>query len=123
MSLINRLYKTVSLSEIGAGQYFSNIILVRENQIFQAHFPDLPILPGACLAQISKEYIEENLKQKISITHFKNLKFLKTINPDEFPEISIRFSYKTIEDHYSASITYEKEEHLFCKLDYLFTTQ
>jgi 3-hydroxyacyl-[acyl-carrier-protein] dehydratase len=123
MNLKNTLYQTVSLPNIDAEQYFSNIILMRENQIFQAHFPDFPILPGACLVQISKEFIEENLQQKIVITHFKNLKFLKTINPDEFPEISIRFSYKKIEEHYSASITYEKEEHLFCKLDYFFITQ
>jgi 3-hydroxyacyl-[acyl-carrier-protein] dehydratase len=123
MKLKNTLYRTDSIQNTDAGQYFAHIILVRENQIFQAHFPDFPILPGACLVQMSKDFIEENLQQKIAITHFKNLNFLKTINPDEFPEFVISFSYKKMEDYYAATITYEKEEHLFCKLDYHFITQ
>ena len=123
MSLRNRLYKSSSIQEIETGRYLANIILLRENQIFQVHFPELPILPGACLVQMSKEFIEENLQQKIQIIQFKNLKFLKTINPDEFPEITICFSYKQNENNYLASITYEKDEHLFCKLEYPFITQ
>jgi 3-hydroxyacyl-[acyl-carrier-protein] dehydratase len=122
MILRNTLYHTDSIQDTDTGQYLAHIVWVRENQIFQAHFPDLPIVPGACLVQISKEFIEDNLQQEIAITHFKNLKFLKTINPDEFPEVAICFSYKQNEDNYLASITYKKEEHLFCKLDYYFTT-
>jgi 3-hydroxyacyl-[acyl-carrier-protein] dehydratase len=122
MILRNTLYHTDLVQDTGAGQYLAHIIWIRKNEIFQAHFPGLPIVPGACLVQISKEFIEENLQQKIQITHFKNLKFLKTIHPDEFPEIAICFSYTKNEDNYSATITYKKEEHLFCKLDYFFTT-
>jgi len=123
MILQNRFYRTVSMQDTDNGQYLASIALERENQIFKAHFPDLPILPGACLVQISKEFVEEKLQQKIQIVQFKNLKFLKTINPDEFPEITICFSYKKNEENYTASITYSKNEHLFCKLDYLFITQ
>jgi len=120
MILQNRFYRTVSMQDTDNGQYLANIALERESQIFKAHFPNLPILPGACLVQISKEFIEEKLQQKIQIVQFKNLKFLKTINPDEFPEITICFAYKKNEENYTASITYSKNEHLFCKLDYFF---
>ena len=123
MILQNTFYRTVFMQDRDNGQHLANIALERENQIFKAHFPDLPILPGACLVQMSKEFIEEKLQQKIQIVQFKNLKFLKTINPDEFPEITICFSYKKSEENYAASITYSKNEHLFCKLDYLFIIQ
>jgi len=122
MILQNTFYRTVSMQNTDNGQYLASIALKRESQIFKAHFPNLPILPGACLVQMSKEFIEEKLHQKIQIMQFKNLKFLKTINPDEFPEITICFSYKKNTENYAASITYSKDEHLFCKLDYLFIT-
>jgi 3-hydroxyacyl-[acyl-carrier-protein] dehydratase len=111
------------MQDIDNGQHLVNIALARENEIFKAHFPNLPIVPGACLVQISKEFIEEKLQQKIQIIRFKNLKFLKTINPDEFPEITLTFSYQKNEENFTASITYSKNEDLFCKLDYLFITQ
>jgi len=123
MILENTLYHTVSIQDMDNGQHLATISLVRESQIFKAHFPNLPILPGACLVQISKEFIEEHLHQKIQIIRFKNLKFLKTINPDEFPEITLCFSYHKNEENYVVSATYLKNEHLFCKLDYLFITQ
>ena len=149
MILKNTLYHIDSIQNTDDGQYFAHISLHRKSEIFEAHFPNLPILPGACLVQISKEFIEDNLQQKIQITHFKNLKFLKAINPDEFPEITIGFSYNISNPpptpasggesqfspelnsglnsqfsiHYSASITFSKNEHLFCKLDYHFIIQ
>ena len=145
MILHNTLYQTITMPDTSNGQYCEKILLNRKKEIFQAHFPNLPILPGACLVQISKELIENRLQQKIQITHFKNLKFLKTINPDEFPEIFICFSYQKTELQsnpisqirrlkptanksqisysYAASITFSKDEHLFCKLDYHFITQ
>lgn len=121
--LKNILYYTVSMQDTSNGQHLANISLERENEIFKAHFSNLPILPGACLVQISKEFIEDKLHQKIQIMQFNNLKFLKTINPDKFPEITICFSYKKNEENFAASIVYSKDEHLFCKLDYLFITQ
>jgi len=123
MNLKNQLYRIVKMDEIDDGKTLATISLIRESEIFKAHFPDLPILPGACLVQISKEFIEDKIEQKISITKFKNLKFLKTINPNEFPEVTLCFSYQKMEEQYSASVTYTKEEHLFCKLEYLFITQ
>ena len=122
MILKNRFYSATSMQEAD-GLHLARITLAYENEIFKAHFPDFPILPGACLVQISKEFIEEKLQQKIQIVQFKNLKFLKTVNPEEFPEIIIRFSYQKREENYAASVNYSKDEHLFCKLDYIFITQ
>jgi 3-hydroxyacyl-[acyl-carrier-protein] dehydratase len=116
----NRFYQAVSIQDTDSGQNFASLFFVRENEIFKVHFPDSPILPGTCLVQISKEFLEEHLHQRIQISCFNDLKFLKKITPDEFIEIIICFSSIKNEDNYSASITYSKDDHLFCKLNYLF---
>lgn len=121
--LQNTFYHTLSMQETNCDEYLAKISFMRESQIFKAHFPDLPIVPGACLVQISKEFIEEKLCQKIQIAHFKNLKFLKTINPDEFPEINICFSFKMSEENYAATVVFSKDEHIFSKLYYFFIIQ
>jgi 3-hydroxyacyl-[acyl-carrier-protein] dehydratase len=123
MTLKEKLYHTVEIDHSDSCPTLARIALNLRSEIFKAHFPNLPILPGACMVQISKEFLEDKLQQKIEITKFKNLKFLKTINPDEFPEITICFSYNKNEEQYAATISYSKDEHLFCKLDYLFITQ
>ncbi|MCL1967966.1 MAG: hypothetical protein FWF65_00125 [Bacteroidetes bacterium] len=123
MRLLNSLYRTVSVQDNASGQHLANLSLIQDSLIFKVHFPDMPILPGACLVQISKEFIEDKMNQKVEIVAFKNLKFLKTINPYEFPEISICFSYQKNEEHYTTSVTFSKDEHLFCKLEYVFITK
>ena len=123
MILHDTLYHTVSIQETNANQFSADIALHGKSMIFQAHFPDLPILPGACLVQMSKEYIEQKRQQKIQITLFKNLKFLRTINPLEYPEITAHFVIQEKEGAYLANVTYSKQDIVFCKLDYLFITQ
>jgi 3-hydroxyacyl-[acyl-carrier-protein] dehydratase len=118
--LQNTLYHIIFKQDTKAGQTLVNISLEPNSFIFKAHFPGFPIVPGACMVHISKELIEEKLKQNIQITHIKNLKFLKVIHPDEFPEIDLLFSLQKKEEYYSASVSYSKEEYLFCKFDYLF---
>lgn len=123
MILHDTLYHTISMRETGFNQFSADIALHAKNTILQAHFPNLPILPGACLVQISKEYIEQKRQQKIRITLFKNLKFLRTINPLEYPEITAHFTISEQGGAYLANITYSKDDLVFCKLDYLFIAQ
>ena len=126
MILHNSFYRISNNSSFENAENLKNeatISFIRESEIFNAHFPTLPIVPGACLVQISKECLEKKLQQNIQILQFKNLKFLKTINPDEFPEIEIGFLYQKNEDNYSASVTFYKDKNLFCKLDYFFILQ
>ena len=118
--LQNTLYHTTIMQDTEAGQTLVNISLEQNSFIFKVHFPGLPTLPGACMVQMSKEFIEEKLQQNIQIIYFKNLKFLKVIHPDKFPEINLLFSLQKKEEYYSASVSYSKGEHLFCKFDYLF---
>ena len=89
--------------------------------IFTAHFPNQPIVPGACLVQISKELIETFISHKINIVNFKSLKFIKTIDPNEYPKVSFTFTLSQKESDFSAQISIVFNEIIFCKLDFQYT--
>lgn len=63
------------------------IKLDKENIIFRVHFEGNPILPGACMIEISRELIERKRNRKLNIKNIKNVKFLQLISPEEYAEI------------------------------------
>lgn len=91
-----------------------------EDQIFKAHFPNQPIVPGACLVQISKEIIENIKKNAIRIVHFNQLKFLNTINPNEIPEVDLNIQFKTDQDKKIALIKCYNGTFTFAKFEFIF---
>jgi 3-hydroxyacyl-[acyl-carrier-protein] dehydratase len=89
--------------------------------IFAAHFPNQPIVPGACLVQISKEILEHYHKNKITILNFKSLKFIKTIDPHEFPKVIFTVTISQKESDIAAQISIGFENIIFGKLDFQYT--
>lgn len=59
-------------------------ILVQLNQdheVFKAHFPNNPILPGACIMAIAKDLLCQREERDFIIEHVKTVKFVQTIDP------------------------------------------
>lgn len=57
------------------------IQLDQNHEIFRAHFPGNPILPGACVMAIAKELLCHKQHKSYNIKHVKIVKFLQTIDP------------------------------------------
>lgn len=89
LSLSEELYQVKNV-ESKNGHLEALINLIRESQIFEAHFPGNPVLPGVCAMQIMKELIQDNLESPINLVRVSNLKFLKVINPDDTPEMMVK---------------------------------
>ena len=53
-----------------------------EHPIFAGHFPGQPVVPGACLVQISEELLSQKLDRPVQLTGIRNLKFRRVITPD-----------------------------------------
>lgn len=67
-----------------------NHIVIRldgDNEIFMAHFEGNPILPGACMTEISRELIERMTGRRLNIKNIKSIKFLQLVSPKEYVEI------------------------------------
>lgn len=58
--------------------------------IFAGHFPEHPIVPGACLVQIAEELISTTEAHPVRFAAIRNLRFNYPITPDQEVTITIR---------------------------------
>lgn len=121
MILADHFYKASQIESENNTIFNTEIEFNGAHPIFGAHFPNQPIVPGACLVQISKELMETFISQKINIVNFKSLKFIKTIDPNEFPKVRFTFTLSQKESDIAAQISIGFENIIFCKLDFQYT--
>jgi 3-hydroxyacyl-[acyl-carrier-protein] dehydratase len=50
--------------------------------IFEGHFPDRPVVPGACLLQMVKELLSMAIDSEVRLTRADQVKFISMIGPD-----------------------------------------
>jgi 3-hydroxyacyl-[acyl-carrier-protein] dehydratase len=75
------LFKIVSLTK---EEHSVNAVLEidQANEIFKGHFPDQPVVPGACMLQIMKEVLAEALNISLRLVKADNIKFLSLLQPE-----------------------------------------
>jgi len=73
----------------------TNIKLNALHQIFEAHFPGRPILPGVYMVQMIKDVAEAYTGKKIKLVLAHDLKFLSVINPEENTMIQMELKIST----------------------------
>ena len=120
MILADDFYRASRIESENNTLFSTEIDFNGAHPIFAAHFPNQPIVPGACLVQISKELIETFISHKINILNFKSLKFIKTIDPNEFPKVSFTVTLSPKESDVTAQISIVFNEITFCKLDFQY---
>lgn len=99
------------------------ISLNKDNEIFKAHFIGNPVLPGACLTEISRELIEKKLNNKLIIKTITNIKFLQIISPVENSEIVVNFDINQIKEERiqtKIQITNILNDIIFAKMSIVF---
>jgi 3-hydroxyacyl-[acyl-carrier-protein] dehydratase len=90
------------------------------HQIFEGHFPGMPIVPGVCQMQMVKEILEIVLARETRLVRASNMKFLAVINPVEnaVVQLSLQFDitdagYKVVSSIASAVAVHFKFQGLF----------
>ena len=63
--------------------------------IFSGHFPDHPIVPGACIVQIAEELAALTYGYPVRFMTLRDLKFRQPITPDQEVTISIQQTSET----------------------------
>lgn len=94
--LKNSLYKIQSLD------HHDNVVqasleINEHHEILKGHFPGQPVLPGACMLQIVKEILEEELKESLRLKIATNLKFIQLIDPQKDNLLQLTITYKLTE--------------------------
>jgi len=95
--LKDKLYSIISATD-SAGKIVAELQLDRDNEIFKGHFPDQPVLPGACMLQILKEVLESALNKKIRLKRADQMKFLSVVDPSVSDSLQLNASYSINED-------------------------
>ncbi len=91
--LLNSLYTIISL-EHSPGLIITDIELKINHEIFKAHFPGQPILPGACMLQMIKEILQKEIFVSLQLKKAGVIKFLEMITPMENNLLEINITYQ-----------------------------
>ena len=68
----------------------------KDCDILKGHFPEQPVIPGACMLQIVKDVLEDALTASLRLKKADHLKFIVMIDPTTTPTVHLNLSYKFV---------------------------
>ncbi len=93
-----------------------SIEINKDHQIFEGHFPGIPIVPGVCQIQMVKEILSKHLNKKLQLKTSKAIKFLGMLNPNETTSIKGVINYKPSETGTYVNAILSNENSIILKL-------
>jgi len=97
--LKNDLYIIKNIS--GTGSSLEAVIELNEkHKIFEGHFPGQPVLPGACMLQITRELLETFLEKTLQLVQADDIRFSAMVDPITNKELRFSIQYKLAEIQY-----------------------
>jgi 3-hydroxyacyl-[acyl-carrier-protein] dehydratase len=84
MKLINDFY-TIQDTQNVHGKWICKVALNPRHKIFEVHFPDHPITPGACVVQMASELLELYDDKTYQLKTAIKIRFKKPILPTDTP--------------------------------------
>ncbi|MCC8425872.1 hypothetical protein [Mucilaginibacter sp. UR6-11] len=86
------LFKILSLQQT---EHVIEVVLEIDqlNKIFAGHFPDQPVVPGACMLQLVKETLAGALNKPLRLAKADNIKFLSLVEPST-PSLQLNIAYQ-----------------------------
>lgn len=117
--LLNNFYTIEAITQTENGLQ-SDIVLNPGHEIFTGHFPGQPVVPGVCMVQIVKEFMESATAQKLLFSKGNQLKFLQLIVPNKDERIQVNISWKEEGNTYTTNADFKKEGTAVFKLSGVF---
>jgi 3-hydroxymyristoyl/3-hydroxydecanoyl-(acyl carrier protein) dehydratase len=82
-----------------AQQFVLSVVFNKEHWIYQAHFPQRPVTPGAMVLQVAEDLINKGNGEKFKMVTSKNIRFFNVITPNA-EEICFKISYKRLAENW-----------------------
>jgi 3-hydroxyacyl-[acyl-carrier-protein] dehydratase len=112
--LNNAIYTVIALDHTNTA--VNAVLEINEhNDIFKGHFPDHPVLPGACMLQIVKEVFENVMGKNYQLQKADNLKFLTLIDPQKNNILHLEINYQIEESEIKVTANLATDEHVAFK--------
>lgn len=121
MDFLDNLFNILSIDETDTG-FTARLRCNPDHVVYQAHFPDNPITPGACLLQTAGEVLGKKLGRTLSLKASKNIKYLNVLVPAADKEV--RFTYSNItetEAECKAQVVIADEATVYTKMSLTFS--
>jgi len=90
------------------------------HEIFKGHFPEQPVVPGACMVQLVKDILEKRLDKTLQLKIANNLKFLELINPQAITYLQLQLAYTIEEDQVKVNGELVAENVVYFKFQAIF---
>lgn len=71
----------------------------QNHEIFKGHFPGQPVLPGACVLQMVKEVLADQLKKDFRLKKANSIKFIQIVDPQINNVIILKLTCKLLDDN------------------------
>lgn len=76
------------------GEIKAALITVADHPIFNGHFAGQPVVPGACMLDLVKQVLVNELAKKLLLKNAGNIKFMQMIVPDNDDTLTLKIGYK-----------------------------
>ena len=90
------------------------------SEIFQGHFPDQAVVPGACMLQMVKDLLAGTLKTQMRLLKADNIKFLNLITPAA-DSLQLKINYQQINGQLKVSANLVANEIVCMKFSGIFS--
>ncbi len=84
------------------------------HEIFNGHFPGMPVVPGVCQTQMLLETLNELLGTTLEIKRAQHIKFLALLNPAKHNPLSLEINVATGDgENFFVNALYSNNEETF----------
>ena len=115
------LFKIASLTHTD-GQIDAALQIDQQHEIFGGHFPDHPVVPGACMLQVVKDILGDTLKVSLGLVRADNIKFLSLVEPAT-GLLQLDINYQQAEGNLKVTANLLAEETVCMKLQGVFAVR
>ena len=85
-------YKIQTINQVDDNTIHVSILLNKNHDVFNGHFPNNPITPGVCMIQAIKEIAQTQVNSLLFLHKISNVKFTAIINPNVNPYLILELS-------------------------------
>jgi 3-hydroxyacyl-[acyl-carrier-protein] dehydratase len=115
MKLNNNFFRILNISKYPDKIEYS-LRLDSEHSIYRDHFPGNPVTPGACIIQMVKELVAENVVCPLFLQKIVKVRYFKAINPVDNAVINISLNIFEKEENYNVFATVFSGNVIFSQL-------
>jgi len=86
-----------------------------DSELFSGHFPEQPVVPGACMLQTVKEILEDTFKAQLSLVKADNIKFLNRVVPG-IGHLNLQINYQVVDNQFKVAVNLTADDTVCMKL-------